>query len=324
MLTVSSDTLSQNANKLDKFIKLRKAGEGTYGVVYKAKDKITGKFVALKKMKLDRYENRDSEGIPSTAIREICLLKDLHHSSIVELLDIICGDQKSIYLIFEYLELDLKNYLDLSKERLPEDLIKSYVKQLFEGLAYLHSHRILHRDLKPQNILIDKEGHIKLADFGLSRCFMVPIRAYTHEVVTLWYRAPELLLGSKMYGPGVDVWSLACIMAEMITKKAIFTGDSEIDQVYKMFKICGTPNESTWPGCTSLPDYRSSFPKWEPQDLSDHIDFHTPQQKDFLLSILEYNPAKRFTAREALKTDYLKHTKLTSPELQSFEGFSQN
>lgn len=157
------------------------------------------------------------------------------------------------------------------------------MRQLFDGLAYLHSHRILHRDLKPQNILIDHEGHIKLADFGLSRCFMIPVRAYTHEVVTLWYRAPELLLGSKLYGPAVDVWSLACIMSEIVSKTALFPGDSEIDQIYKVFKICGTPNEDTWPGCSTLPDFRKTFPVWQPQDLNSYVKFHSEEQKHFLM-----------------------------------------
>ncbi|CAH2017604.1 unnamed protein product [Acanthoscelides obtectus] len=169
-------------------------------------------------------------------IREISLLKGLRHSSIVELLDVMQTTDK-LYLVFEYLDLDLKRYLDGTRSPLEAELIRSYMKQLIEALAYLHSHRILHRDLKPQNLLVDKEGHIKLADFGLSRSFSLPTRTYTHEVVTVWYRAPELLLGARMYCTGIDIWSLGCVMAEMFTKRAIFPGDSEIDQLYKIFKI---------------------------------------------------------------------------------------
>lgn len=205
-----------NDNRLDRFLKLGKAGEGTYGVVYKAKNKLTGKNVALKKIKLQKFYNKGcSEGVPSTAMREITLLKGVRHSSIVELLDVMYTTDK-LYLVFEYLELDLKRYMDNTKYPLDEELIKNYMKQLLDAMAYLHCHRILHRDLKPQNLLVDKEGHIKLADFGLSRSFSLPTKTYTHEVVTMWYRAPELLLGEKMYCTGVDVWSLGCVMAEMV------------------------------------------------------------------------------------------------------------
>ncbi|CAH1999168.1 unnamed protein product [Acanthoscelides obtectus] len=203
-------------DKLDRFIKLAKAGEGTYGVVYKAKNKLTGKNVALKRIKLEKFyrDDGEAEGVPPTAIREISLLKGLRHSSIVELLDVMQTTDK-LYLVFEYLDLDLKRYLDGTRSPLEAELIRSYMKQLIEALAYLHSHRILHRDLKPQNLLVDKEGHIKLADFGLSRSFSLPTRTYTHEVVTVWYRAPELLLGARMYCTGIDIWSLGCVMAEM-------------------------------------------------------------------------------------------------------------
>ncbi|XP_017778965.1 PREDICTED: cyclin-dependent kinase 2-like [Nicrophorus vespilloides] len=321
MLNQTKECLNQNANKLDKFIKLKKAGEGTYGVVYKAKDKITGKFVALKKMKFDKQVD-ETEGVPSTTIREICLLKNLHHSNVVEMLDVIFPEPKTIYLVFEYLDMELKHYLDTVNSKLDKDLIKSYCKQLMEGLAYLHSHRILHRDLKPQNILIDREGHIKLADFGLSRCFTVPVRAYTHEVVTLWYRAPELLLGSNLYGPGIDVWSVACIIAEMINKRALFPGNSEIDQIYRIFKLCGTPNETTWSGCTNLPDYRKGFPQWLPEDMSKFINFDDDDQKEFFSKVLECNPNKRWTARESLGCKYLKSSKLTAPKSECFKPIS--
>lgn len=167
------------------------------------------------------------------------------------------------------------------------------MKQLLEGLAYCHSHSILHRDLKPQNLLIDREGHIKLADFGLARSFTIPLRTYTHEVVTLWYRAPELLLGTKFYTMAIDIWSLGCIFAEMvrkfkkipkisilkispnlqITKRPIFHGDSEIDQIFRIFRVLGTPDDKIWPGVTELPDFKAIFPKWEPQRLHEVVQF---------------------------------------------------
>ncbi|KAG0433861.1 hypothetical protein HPB47_019531, partial [Ixodes persulcatus] len=138
----------------------------------------------------------------------------------------------------------------------------SYLKQILEGILFCHRRRVLHRDLKPQNLLIDQKGNIKLADFGLARAFGIPIRVYTHEIVTLWYRAPEVLLGSPRYSTPIDIWSIACIFVEMINKRPLFHGDSEIDQLFRIFRTLGTPTEDTWPGVSKLPDYKSSFPSW--------------------------------------------------------------
>lgn len=182
---------------------------------------------------------RESEGVPSTAIREISLLRELTHPNIVQLFDVVDGDNH-LYLVFEFLQQDLKKLLDSVKGGLDQALVKvlrkkitvenkcmhcsktgllclqSYLLQLLKAISFCHLHCILHRDLKPQNLLIDREGHIKLADFGLARTFGVPVRTYTHEIVTLWYRAPEILLGTKLYSNAVDVWSLGCIFAEMV------------------------------------------------------------------------------------------------------------
>lgn len=141
--------------------------------------------------------------------------------------------------------------------------------QLMQGLAFCHHRRVIHRDLKPQNLLIDRAGYIKIGDFGLARSITLPVRVYTHEVITLWYRSPEILLGTDYYGPSVDLWSLGCIFAEMLTKRALFSGDSEIDQLYRIFRVLGTPTESLWPSMIHLADFKSSFPKWKQQDLSE-------------------------------------------------------
>ncbi|XP_060524099.1 cyclin-dependent kinase 2-like isoform X2 [Cylas formicarius] len=250
-------------------------------------------------------------------MREITLLKGVRHSSIVELLDVMYTTDK-LYLVFEYLELDLKRYMDSTKAPFEQELIRSYMKQLLDAMAYLHCHRILHRDLKPQNLLVDKEGHIKLADFGLSRAFSLPTRTYTHEVITVWYRAPELLLGEKMYCTGVDVWSLGCVMAEMLMKRALFPGDSEIDQLYKIFKVLGTPSEDIWEGVTLLPDFKPTFPVWPPRQLQDIIRFHCLEEEEILKHMLTYDPAKRRTAKELLKLNYVKSAKLTTPDLTVF------
>lgn len=153
--------------------------------------------------------------------------------------------------------------MELSSKMLPTATVKSYLYQLILGIAICHSNRIVHRDLKPQNILIDtKSNSVKLADFGLARAFGLPVKTYTHEVVTLWYRAPEILLGQKQYSTPVDMWSVGCIFAEMAQKKPLFCGDSEIDQIFKIFRIMGTPKECIWPGVNSLPDFKATFPRW--------------------------------------------------------------
>ncbi|XP_066581529.1 cyclin-dependent kinase 2 isoform X2 [Prorops nasuta] len=295
---------------MDNFVKIEKIGEGTYGVVYKAKDKLTGKLVALKKIRLET----ESEGVPSTAIREISLLRNLTHPNIIQLFDVVDAD-KHLYLVFEFLQQDLKKLLDSIKGGLEPPLVKSYLYQLLKAIAFCHVNCILHRDLKPQNLLIDKEGHIKLADFGLARTYCIPLRTYTHEVITLWYRAPEILLGTKLYSNAVDIWSLGCIFAEMATRRALFPGDSEIDQLFRIFRTLGTPDETIWPGVSQLTDYTSMFPRWDARDLDEIVPTFNSEAKDLLLKLLTYDPNQRLTAMKALHHPYFSDVKLVPPPL---------
>ena len=168
------------------------------------------------------------------------------------------------------------------------------------GIEYCHAHRVLHRDLKPQNLLIDKKQRIKLCDFGLARAYGLPIKTYTHEVVTLWYRAPEILLGQKQYSTPVDIWSVGCIFAEMAQKRPLFAGDSEIDEIFKIFQLHGTPTEESWPGISKLPDFKSTFPKFRGSNLPDHAKNLDPLALDLLAKMIALNPAKRISARMAL------------------------
>ncbi|KAI0667509.1 Pkinase-domain-containing protein [Trametes maxima] len=288
---------------MERYSKIEKVGECTYGVVYKARDINTNRVVALKKIRLEA----EDEGVPSTAIREISLLKELKDDNVVRLLDIVHADQK-LYLVFEFLDVDLKRYMEngnKSNRPITPDIVKKFTHQLTSGLLYCHSHRILHRDLKPQNLLIDKDDNLKLADFGLARAFGIPMRTYTHEVVTLWYRAPEVLLGSRHYSTAIDMWSVGCIFAEMCMRgHPLFPGDSEIDQIFKIFRVLGTPNEEIWPGVHQLPDYKPSFPHWSPQDLHDHVPTLDAEGIDLLKLMLTYDTAKRISAKRTLQHPY--------------------
>ncbi|CAN8019638.1 unnamed protein product, partial [Ixodes persulcatus] len=184
-------------------------------------------------------------------------------------------------------------------------LLQSYLKQILEGILFCHRRRVLHRDLKPQNLLIDQKGNIKLADFGLARAFGIPIRVYTHEIVTLWYRAPEVLLGSPRYSTPIDIWSIACIFVEMINKRPLFHGDSEIDQLFRIFRTLGTPTEDTWPGVAKLPDYKSSFPNWSENILRSLLKNMDDDGIDLLEKMLVYDPVRRISAKDCLDHPYL-------------------
>lgn len=286
----------------DRFTKLEKIGSGAYGVVYRAKDRRDQSTVALKKIKLNS-DDTDEDGVPSSSLREIGLLKDLKHPNVLRLLDVqIC--ETNLYLVFEHLDLDLKKLLDRYRNGLPPLVVKSYMFQLLMGLAYCHAHRILHRDLKLQNLLVDKLGNIKLADFGLARSISLPVRTYTHEVVTLWYRSPELLLKTTHYGPSVDLWSLGCIFAEMQSNRVLFPGDSEIDQIYRIFRTLGTPDETNWPKFKEMPDYRR-FPKFSGRGVESYIGSDNMDAVDLLDKFLTYNPDARISAKQALEHPYM-------------------
>ena len=285
--------------QLEKYTKVEKVGEGTYGVVYKCKVKDTNDFVALKKIRL---ENED-EGIPSTSIREISILKQLRHPNIVYLIDLIHGEKK-LYLVFEFMDHDLKKFLDINNGPLTPELVKSYLFQILIAVNFCHSKRILHRDLKPQNLLIDKDGIIKVADFGLARSFGIPIKTLTHEILTLWYRAPEILLGQKEYSTPVDMWSIGLIFYEMAHRKPLFAGDCEIDQIFKIFQMFGTPNEKTWPGITKLPEFKLTFPQFKGKGINAYNRNIDSVGLDLLSKMIQLDPCKRISAKQALQHPY--------------------
>jgi len=296
---------------MEKFVKLEKVGEGTYGTVFKAKDRSTGELLALKVIRLEA----EDEGIPSTAIREISLLKQLRHTNIVRLYDVIHTDRK-LTLVFEFLDRDLKNYMDSTGGGLELHVIQSFLYQLLLGIEYCHNNKVLHRDLKPQNLLINMEGELKLADFGLARAFGIPVRSYTHEVVTLWYRAPDVLMGSRNYSTPIDMWAVGCIFAEMATGRPLLPGQSEKDQLNKIFQLFGTPTPESWPGIVELPEYKTlteGMEHYKPKNLNQIISQLNSQAIDLLQKIMAYDPAERLTAKQSIHF----FTKTTNPNKKS-------
>ncbi len=279
------------------FQQLEKLGEGTYATVYKGRNGFTGTLVALKEINLD-----SEEGTPSTAIREISLMKELKHENIVTLYDVIHTENK-LTLVFEFMDKDLKKYMDTCGNRgaLDPKIVKSYMFQLLRGIMFCHDNSVLHRDLKPQNLLINTKGELKLGDFGLARAFGIPVNTFSNEVVTLWYRAPDVLMGSRNYNTSIDIWSAGCIMAEMFTGRPLFPGSSNDDQLITIFKIMGTPTERTWPGVSQLPNYRHNFDLYIPQDLGNVVPQVDKVGLNLLNSLLQMRPESRITARQALQ-----------------------
>uniref|UniRef100_A0A673ZR72 Cyclin dependent kinase 18 n=1 Tax=Salmo trutta TaxID=8032 RepID=A0A673ZR72_SALTR len=252
--------------KLETYVKLGKLGEGTYATVFKGRSKLTENLVALKEIRLEH-----EEGAPCTAIREVSLLKNLKHANIVTLHDII-HTERSLTLVFEYLDSDLKQYLDNCGNLMSMNNVKIFMFQLLRGLSYCHKRKILHRDLKPQNLLINDKGELKLADFGLARAKSVPTKTYSNEVVTLWYRPPEVLLGTTEYSTPIDMWGVGCILFEMATGRPMFPGSSVKEELHLVFRIIGTPKEDSWPGISNNDEFRSyMFPEYRPQPLINHV-----------------------------------------------------
>ncbi|KAK4788832.1 hypothetical protein SAY86_020151 [Trapa natans] len=258
---------------------------------------------------------------PITAIREIKILKKLNHENIIKLKEVVIspGPEKDeqgtprnkyrggIYLVFEYMDHDLMGLSNRPGMRFSIPQIKCYMKQLLTGLHYCHIYHVLHRDIKGSNLLIDNEGNLKLADFGLARSAAKDQNAnLTNHVITLWYRPPELLLGATKYGPAVDMWSVGCIFAELLHGKPIFPGKDVPEQLNKIFELCGAPDETNWPGVSKIPLYNKFKPirpmKRCLKDVFRHFD---PLALELLESMLTLDPSQRICARDAIVAEYL-------------------
>jgi len=295
-----------SCRSVNEFEKLNHIDEGTYGVVFRARDKRSGEVKALKKVKMEK----EREGFPMTSLREINILLSFKHPNIVNVSEVVVGNSlDSIFMVMEFMEHDLKALMDSMRHPFTVAEVKCLMRQLLSGMAYLHDNWVLHRDLKTSNILYSNTGELKICDFGLARQYGSPLQPYSPLVVTLWYRAPELLLGARKYSTAVDMWSLGCIMAELLAKKPLLKGQTEIDQVDKMFKLFGTPTEAIWPGLNDLPNtkrikfnnqpynkLRQEFPAMSSggRPALSNQGFH------LLSQLLLYDPEKRISAADAL------------------------
>jgi serine/threonine protein kinase len=274
-----------------RFERRQKLGEGTYGVVYEALDLSTATKVALKILTID-HEN---EGIPFTTLREISILRSVFHPNIVALHDVLTYPGQ-LHFVMEYIPHDLRRLLNSPNAPLNSRLISSYGFQLLAGLHALHSHLIIHRDIKPDNILLDDFGLLKICDFGLSRHFTIPFGPMSPNLVSLWYRAPELMFGSQFYDVGIDIWSVGCILAEMVSGKPLFSGDSNLDQLHQIFKVLGLPKEHERESFGDL----SGFPKYQSEDLKKVLKTNDLLLIDLIGKMFCYDRKKRISTQEAL------------------------
>lgn len=286
-----------------RYEKIEFLGEGQFATVYKAKDKETDNIVAVKKIKAgSKIEAQD--GINRTALREIKILQELNHKNCLVLLDVFSqGSMSNVSLVFDFMDTDLEVIIKDNTIILTTANIKSYTIQTLQGLEYLHLNWILHRDLKPNNLLVNSAGLLKIADFGLAKLYGSPNRINTHQVVTRWYRSPELLFGAKQYGACVDMWALGCIFAELLLRLPFLPGESDLDQLTKIFQVFGNPTEQSWPAVKTLSDY-VEFKPYPPVPLKNIFIAAGDDLLDVLGALLVLNPLKRKNCSETLQMPF--------------------
>ncbi|KYQ90248.1 putative protein serine/threonine kinase [Tieghemostelium lacteum] len=287
---------------VDYYKKLFTVNEGTFGVVYCAQDKETNEIVALKKIKMER----EREGFPITSVREVKALMELRHENIVLVKEVVLGkSMTSIFMVMEYIEHDLRGLMESTKKAFLQSEIKTLMYHLLSGLSYMHENWVIHRDLKTSNLLYTNSGILKIGDFGSARDYSSPVRKLSDGICTLWYRAPEVLLGSRHYTTAIDMWSAGCIFAEILSREVLLPGNSDIDQLDKIFKLLGTPTPQIWPDFYSLPLVKNiNFEKQPFNNLKLKFPHITDQTFNLLSSMLTFDPQKRITAKDALNHSY--------------------
>ncbi|KAL8620010.1 Cyclin-dependent kinase-like 1 [Nucella lapillus] len=287
---------------MEKYEKIGKIGEGSYGVVFKCRNKETTQLVAIKKF----VESEDDPLIKKIAMREIRMLKQLKHPNLVRLIEVF-RRKKRLHLVFDYVDHTLLNELDRYPRGLPEPMVKRIVYQTLLAVNFCHQYNTIHRDVKPENILITRQGQVKLCDFGFARILTGPGDEYTDYVATRWYRAPELLVGDTQYGPPVDVWAIGCVFAELLTGQALWPGRSDVDQLYLIRKTLGDliprhmqifSTNAFFKGM-SIPDPDRLEP------LEEKFPTAAPQAMSFMQDCLKMDPAERLTCQQLLQHPYM-------------------
>lgn len=329
--------LAIQLDKITKYERKEMVGEGTYGQVFKAECKTTGDLVALKKIIIVRDpstlevgnsamvgdkrkaelggRSQANEGIPVTALREMKILQAINHQNLIRMREIcLAKERDSIYMVFDYMEGDLAGYLSHPQIVFQVPHVKCIMNQILSGLAHLHDLGIIHRDLKGSNILIGKNGAVRLTDFGLAKALCGKVREtrnlpeFTNRVITLWYRAPELLLGCSRYGPEIDIWSVGCIFLELFTKEAVFRGENELQQLYIVYETCGSLDREKHEFVKHLPWFDvMGNPAYRPRQLRKRFSRYLKSETALQLAdnFLALDPSARPTSDEALRCPYL-------------------
>jgi cyclin-dependent kinase 12/13 len=286
--------VASSSSKLEDYEILHKCGEGTYGCVYKAVQKSTRQTVALKK--IVNVPKEDGNPVEVKYLSALTTSKN-----VVGLKDSFWTKEGELCLVFEFMDYDLWRLSTAPSISFNMLQIKCIMKQMLEGLQQCHSKGIVHRDTKPSNLLINAEGTLKLADFGLATSFLTA-NHLSNNVVSLYYRPPELLMGSHAYGPEIDIWSVGCILIELVTNNYLFAGANETEQLDLIFRVFGTPSEESWPGVSKLPGWglATNRRRYPTKALSEVFSFLSPDALDLISKLMSLDPKKRITSADAL------------------------